>query len=251
MIHIARLFFLPLALLWVSSIIGCGTSYELDTKDPASIFRAAMVELDDEDWLESEKLFDLIRLQFPSSPYADDAQYYIGELHYRKGEYILASFNFDMVRRSYPMSELSRESRYKTAMCYYELSPPFDRDQEYTKKAIQYFAEFQALYPDDSLYAESGKKIDELRSKLARREYETAEIYRKLYTNKSALVYYDFVIEDYPDTEYYEPAFVGKIEALAVLKRYDELRLVIEQYNARVPNGALRDRVMSIANSLP
>ncbi|HRK60434.1 MAG TPA: hypothetical protein PLI74_12380, partial [Candidatus Kapabacteria bacterium] len=60
MIHIARLLLLPLALLWVSSFIGCGTSYELDTKDPASIFRAAMIELEDEDWLESEKLFDLI-----------------------------------------------------------------------------------------------------------------------------------------------------------------------------------------------
>ncbi|MFN5308999.1 MAG: outer membrane protein assembly factor BamD [Candidatus Kapaibacterium sp.] len=251
MIHIARLLLLPLALLWVSSFIGCGTSYELDTKDPASIFRAAMIELEDEDWLESEKLFDLIRLQYPSSPYADDAQFYIGELHFRKGEHILASFNFDMVRRSYPMSELSRISRYKSALCYYELSPPFDRDQDYTKKAIQHFAEYQALYPDDSLYMESGKKIDELRNKLARREYETAEIYRKLYTNKSALVYYDFVIEDYPDTEYYEAAFVGKIEALSDLKRKDELRATIEQYNARIPNGTMRDRVMSIANSLP
>jgi len=231
--------------------IGCGASYELDTKDPASIFRAAMIELDGEDWLESEKLFDLIRLQFPSSQYADDAQYYLGELHYRKGEFIIASFNFDMVRRSYPMSDFGKLSRFKTAMCYYELSPPFDRDQDYTKKAIQHFAEFQAVYTEDSLYSEAAKKIDELRNKLARREYETAEIYRKLYTNKSAIVYYDFVIEDYPDTEYYEPAFVGKIEALATLKKYDELRLVIETYNSRIPNGSMRDRVMAVANSLP
>lgn len=210
-----------------------------------------MIELEDKDWLEAEKLFDLIRLQYPSSQYADDAQYYLGELHYRKGEYIIASFNFDMVRRSYPMSEYGKLSRFRAAMCYYELSPPFDRDQDYTKKAIQNFAEFQAVYTEDSLYTEAGKKIDELRNKLARREYETAEIYRKLYTNKSALVYYDFVIEDYPDTEYYEPAFVGKIEALATLKKYDELRTVIDAYNSRIPNGSLRDRVMTIANSLP
>ncbi len=89
----------------------------------------------------------------------------------------------------------------------------FERDQEYTVKAIESFQEFQYLYPDkDSLFSVASEKISELRTKLAHREYFTATLYRKLNAPLAAKIYFDRVINDYDDTEYYEPAYFEKLK---------------------------------------
>lgn len=119
------------------------------------------------------------------------------------------------------------------------------------KKAIASFSEFQAIFPLDSLYAESGKKIVELRNRLAERELITAELYRSLYSNRSAIIYYDAIIDDFPDTEHYETAFAGKIESLIALRRYDDARSMIEIYKKRFSNGTLKTSVESSERMLP
>ena len=98
---------------------------------------------------------------------------------------------------------------------------------------------------------EAGKKIVELRNRLAEREMITAELYRKLYSNKAALVYYDVIIDEYPDTELYEAAFVGKLEVLTALKRYEDVKIALELYKKRFIHGKLADDVQSIEQQLP
>lgn len=238
--------------------IGCGlliscsgvkTTGEIQNAESA--YTAGVKAFNDEDYFEAQRLFDVIRLQFPTTQYADDAQFYLGEISYAKKEFVMAAFNYGMVRRSYPGSPLNKTALFKTAMCYYELSPPADRDQDYTKKAIASFSEFQAIFPLDSLYEESGKRINELRNRLAERELITAELYRSLYSNRSALIYYDVIIDDYPDTEHYETAFVGKIESLIALRRYDDARSMIDLYKKRFADGKLKSSVSSSEQLLP
>ncbi|MCC6846213.1 MAG: outer membrane protein assembly factor BamD [Bacteroidetes bacterium] len=232
------LFFICFAGFWAG---GCSSSQRKITPDAASIFKQGMAALDDEDYPEAQRLFDVIRLQFPATPYADDAQYYLGESHYRKGEYILAAFNFGMIRRNYPNSDFVKMSVYKTAMCYYELSPPFDRDQDYTRKAIAGFSEFQAIFPTDSLADAAGAKITGLRGKLAHRDFNAAENYRKMTYNRAAISYYEMVIDDYPDTEFCEPAYLGKMELLVLGKRFAEAHNFAELYLKRYPAGRFRN----------
>lgn len=231
---------------------GCASSQgTAEVKDAESAFRVGLAAFKDENYFESQRLFDLIRLQFPTTQYADDAQYYLGEISYARKEYVMGAFNYGMIRRSYPSSDLNKPALFKTAMCYYELAPPADRDQDYTKKAIASFSEFQAIYSQDSLAEEAGKKIVELRNRLAEREMITAELYRKLYSNKAALVYYDAIIDEFPDTEHYEAAFVGKLEVLTALRRYEDVKIALELYKKRFIHGKLANAVKSIEQQLP
>ncbi|MFM8281851.1 MAG: outer membrane protein assembly factor BamD [Bacteroidota bacterium] len=236
-------------MLLLTSCSGVKTAGEI--MDAETAYNAGVKAFLDEDYFEAQRLFDVIRLQFPTTQYADDAQFYLGEISFAKKEYVMAAFNFGMVRRSYPSSPLNKTALYKTAMCYYELSPPADRDQDYTKKAIASFSEFQAIFPLDSLYNESGKKINELRNRLAERELITAELYRSLYSNRSAIIYYDAIIDDYPDTEHYETAFAGKIESLIALRRYDDAKSMIDVYKKRFVTGRLRSNVETSEQLLP
>lgn len=197
----------------------------------------------DEDYLESQKMFDLIKLQYPASQYSDDAQFYIAEIDFKREKYILAAFNYNSLRRVYPSSEYNKQSLYMRSQCYYKLSPPYERDQEYTRKAIESFIEFQSTYPNDSLSTLSDIRIKEMRNKLALGEFSTAELYRKLDDPKAAIIYYDFVIDQYDDTQYFEDAYLGKVLSLVKMKRHDEAQNIIMLYSEDFPNGQYKNRM--------
>lgn len=227
-------------------ISACKTGDKFDSRDPEVVFKKAMELYNEEEYLEAQNLFELIRLQFSATQYADDAQFYIGEIATKREEFVMAAYAYNQLRRIYPGSEYAKISLFNTAMSYYSLSPKFDRDQDYTRKAIQSFQEFQYIYPEDSLYNVSGNYITELRNKLAYREFFTAELYRKLDSPNSALVYYNSVINDFNDSEYYEDAFVGKIEVLQEMERFDEARGTIDVYKKLFPNGKRKDTVSEL-----
>ena len=218
-------------------LASCSSTKAPEVQTAETIFNKAMEKFKKEDWEEATQLFDVLKLQYPASAFADDAQFYLAEINYNRSEYILAAFNYNMVRRLYPSSEFVKTSLFKAAMSYYQLSPTFDRDQEYTFKAIDAFQDYQTLYPKDSLYTQAGKYIDELREKLGRRAFSTAELYEKLETSKAVLVYLDIVIEDYSDTKYFEPACFKKVETLYNTKKYDDALNFIEFYSKKFPAG--------------
>ncbi len=225
MINLSKFISLSVFIFALILLASCGSVDKRDRVQTAEdAFKRGMEYFDDEDWIDAKAMFDVVRLQYPTSEYADDAQYYLSRISEERGEYIMAAFNYNRIRKLYPASEYAKTALFKSAESYYKLSPQFERDQEYTQKAIKSFQEFQYLYPDkDSLYDDATQKITELRSKLAHREYFTATLYRKLNAPLAAKIYFDNVINDYDDSEYYEPAYFGKIEVLFEMKKYDDV----------------------------
>lgn len=203
------------------------------------------------DWNEAAAQFDIIKLQYPASQYADDAQYMLAEINFKRSEYIVAAFNYSMVRRSYPTSELAKPAMFKSALCYNELSGPPDRDQEYTRKAIQAFSEFQSVYPVDSLALVCVDHIHTLRSKLSERYMMVAEHYVTTRSYKAAVIYYDSVIDEYPDTEWYESALIEKIRVLILMHRLDEAKATLAVLHRTVKAPKLQDKANELEKQLP
>lgn len=246
----SKIFISAFALISFLILISCGIPQVPEGANAKETFEFATKHYEDDNYEAAQLGFDRIKLQYPASIYADDAQYYLAEINFSQSKYILAAFNYSTLRRVYPRSDYARLALFKTAMSYYNLSPSFDRDQEYTLKAIKTFSEFQAEYPGDSLYNKAGEYIDELRNKLAYREFFTAGLYRKIRSSKSSLVYYQSVIDNYPDTDYLEDAYVGKIETLDYLGRKSEALREIKKYRDLFPKGELKEQVNSIEANL-
>lgn len=241
-------FIFSITLLYFLSI-SCGSDFNIGDHGVDEIYIEAIRLFEDEDYLESKKLFDIIKLQYPASQYADKSQFYLAEIDFKKERFILAAFNYNMLRKVYPTSIYSKESLFKRAMCYYELSPKFDRDQDYTHKAIESFQEFQYNYPDDSLSVKSNNFIDELREKLAQGDYSRASLYNKLNLPSAAIVYYNEVINKYNDTKYNELAYFGKINSLYQLGRFDEAFTITDLYLTKFPNGQFKERLSILKNT--
>jgi len=216
-------------------LLSCSSAKKEIPQTAEEVFNEALMRFKDNSYMEAQKLFDVIKLQYPASAYADDAQYYLAEINYKRKEYQLSAFNYNMLRRVYPRSEYSKEALFKTGLSYYNLSPTYDREQEHTIKAIQTFSEFQATYPQDSLSNEATKYIIELREKLAYKEYFSGVIYQKMSYYKSALIYYNFVLDDYADTKVLEDAYIGKMQVLKEMKKFEELKITLELFKTAFP----------------
>ncbi len=237
-----------LSVLVLLAASSCAQKVNVIPRTADEYFEQALEAFKNENLTTAQKYFDVIKLQFPASKYADDAQYYLAEINVKKNENILAAYNYNQLRRTFPNSEYAKSAAYKAAMSQYRQSPKFDRDQDYTKQAIKAFAEFQALYPKDSLGLEAGKRIIELRSKLAEHDYRTAELYIKLNAPRACLTYYDLVLNNYPDTEFLEPSFVGKARMQVRLKRFQEAEETLRLYRQRFPQGKLQGEAQEITD---
>jgi outer membrane protein assembly factor BamD len=250
--HLLRSLSAIILVLLGLGLAACSTAEKVEGKRTVDeIFADAKKLYEENDWNEALAQFDIIKLQYPASQYADDAQYYVAEINRRRGEYVLAAFNYSSIRRSYPTSEWAKPSAFKVGECYEELALPADRDQEYTKKAINAYTDFQTIYPTDSLALVALQKIHVLRGRLAEGYMRVAEHYVTTNSRKSAVIYYDMLIKEYPDTEHYEDALVEKLKIHFAQAKIEDARAAISLYRRTVTNPTRKDEVDQMEKELP
>jgi len=235
--------FIPLV-LFITALLaaGCGSGEQTTTITADQRYERALAMFEKEDYLDAINEFTIITLQFQGSQHAADAQFYLGECRYNRGEYLLAAFEYGVTKRSYPASPRVPEAQYKLAMSYYQISPKSSLDQQYTRKAIDEFQSFVEYYPSHPLAADANAKIKELDGKLAKKLYEAARQYVVLERYTAALRYFDDVIDQYHDTDWAPLAFLDKVELLIKRKKFVDAQTNLSRFLSRYPNSVLRRR---------
>jgi outer membrane protein assembly factor BamD len=245
-------FILQAIILTVVAILvtSCGSSNITQNLSAEERFDAGKKKFDEGDYLDAINEFEIVKLQFPGSAVADDAQYYLAESHFKREEFLLAAEEYQALKRNMPASPFVPLVQYKTAMCYYSLSPRSALDQRYTARAIDEFQTFIEYNPTHELVPDAEAKIKELNMRLSQKLYETALLYMKMEYYKAAVVYFNDVVEKYHDTPYAEPAQLGKARALAARKKYDEAKQEVEKFLDKYPNSTMKQEGESLRQEI-
>jgi outer membrane protein assembly factor BamD len=231
-------------------LAGCSSKETTTNLSAEERFQHAKGLFDNEDYLEAINEFSIVTLQFQASPYADDAQFYLGECRFKRHEYLLAANEYNILRRNMAASPLVPDAQYKIGLCYYDLSPKSSLDQQYTKKAIEELQTFVEYYPGNEHAADASEKIRELNTRLAMKQYNSARLYARMEYYKSAIAYYDDVIEKYHDTEYAPLAHLGKVEALIARRKYADADAELKRFYERFPNSVLRSEADKLKQTI-
>ena len=144
---------------------------------------------------------------------------------------------FSKLIRDIPTSEFVQDSQFMLAESYYQLSPDFQLEQSYSKKAIEEFQAFIEFFPIHPKVEEAEKKIDELYAKFAEKDFNSARIYEKLEYYSAAINYYKLVKDTYHDTDYAPRAHFKLVELLVIRDRYDEALRYIAEYISKYPEN--------------
>lgn len=175
-------------------------------------YEKAMAFYEEEDYSEAANAFDTVTRVGRGTEYGQDAQYYLAESYFKDESYLLAASEYDRFVSYYPQDERRQEMEYKAALCYYHQSPRFKLDQTETRRAIERFQLFVNRYPDSDRVTDASDRIDELRSKLARKAYESAQFYVRNEMYKAATLYLDRVVDQYPESKWASRALVDQVK---------------------------------------
>jgi outer membrane protein assembly factor BamD len=148
-------------------------------------------------------------------PIAPKAQYKLGLVLKGLMRYYEAEEAFNKVISNYPDSEWAEAAKFQIASCRAALSRGPDYDQAAAKEAEEQFTEFIREHPEAALSQEAEKNIEQLREKEAEASFNTARFYEKQKAYAAAKIYYEDLVDNYPDSAWAAKA----LERLEVMEK--------------------------------
>lgn len=222
---------------------GCGKDdFKFENTKSEEQFIHAKQVFDKRDYYKAKMLFTVIVLNNPGSAIIEQGQYYLAECHFYLKEYLLAVSEYEKLIRSLPKSTFVDDSQYKTGLCYEKLSPGYGLDQEYTHKAISQYQQFLDEYPGSELRPLVEQHLSECVDKLARKEFKTGELYRKMGYLESAVISFDAVLQNYSDSQYADDALYWKGECSRKMKKGQEARDAFTTLLSRFPESPFAEK---------
>ena len=213
------------------SAIGCASKMKEKelTMDAHFYFNRGLVEMKKKDYPKAIGDFQTVVESFSGSEIVDEALFNLAEAHFKNEDYLTAAYEYERVYVDYPSSDYAAQAQYKKALSYFMESPKASLDQENTRLAIDEFNRFIENYPNNSLVADAQSKIEELREKLAYKDYLAAQLYFKMKYWDAAIIYYQSVIKEYPRSTWVDDSQLGIGMAYSKKKDYTNAAEILKQ----------------------
>jgi outer membrane protein assembly factor BamD len=148
-------------------------------------------------------LYEKIVKNGPYSDVAPQAQMNLGAAREKQKDYSLAAKAYETAAdRYHDRPKVAADALYRQGLAYQMQSLTAEYDQSTAGQAIATFTDFIALYPSDPRVAEAQKLISSLKNEQARGNFQTAKFYEKYKKWGGALVYYNEVLLQDPNSLY-------------------------------------------------
>lgn len=99
---------------------------------------------------------------FPSSDYADNALFWLGECHFKLGDHEQAVLAFDDVVKRYPEGNKVPDALYRQGIALLEIGRKSGQQSTYRPAARQIFERLLVDYPDSERVAETRRQLEKL-----------------------------------------------------------------------------------------
>jgi outer membrane protein assembly factor BamD len=165
------------------------------------------------DYEKASYLFEELQSAYRGSARAKDILYHYAYSKFNFGLYVVSAYYFDQYAKLYPADEKTPECTFMVGESYYREAAPYYLDQDYTRKAISQFQLYINNYPLSDQVKEANRRMTELRERLAMKSFETAKLYYKLESYKAAVTSFQVMMQEYPDSRYYEEAMLYLMKA--------------------------------------
>jgi outer membrane assembly lipoprotein YfiO len=168
---------------------------------PEAVFARAREHFERRKYIDAMEGFRDVIYNNPGTRLAAEATFLLGECYFRTKDYQAAVDEYSRLLEDYPTSSYADDAQYMIANGYYKLSPHYALDQKETgDRARAAAARFLERFPDSPMVPEVKQLQAKIDDKLARKEYEAGKIYFKMNNHKSARIYFNYVLEQYPET---------------------------------------------------
>lgn len=175
-------------------------------------------------------LFEMVRPMFMGLPQEDSILYLTGLAYYRLRNFESSGSLFDEFRKTFGRSPLLEDAEFLYTDGLFRSSPPPNRDQTQTIRAIIAIEEYMQRYPRSKNIAEMQAHLDELEDKLREKAYLNAKVYYDIGEYKAATVALRNALDEYPDSDHREEMLYLIVKANHMLASNSVAKLQRERF---------------------
>ena len=153
----------------------------------------------------------------PYSAVAPEAQFRIGLTYEKERDYLAAVHAFEKLMERYPKLPLAEAAQFQIGLEYKKEAQRAEYDQNAANQAIAAFTDFMFRYPSSDKVPLAQQYQTALKQEQAKGMFRIGEFYEKNHYYKSAIIYYNDVIENNPESGWATQAKqkVAKLSPLA------------------------------------
>ena len=202
------------ATLLLLAAAACGPKEPpLDQFEANTLLDRGMAAYRDEEWSDAIRYLDHFVLENPTHPRVQEARYYLADSFYGREEYITAAGRFTRLAEDYPNGEWADDARFRVCEAYRELAPEPTLDQAYTQGAIDHCQSLIVYHPDSEHVPAAREIVRVMENRLARKAYLNGQFYSRRQAFDSAIIYYESVVQRWPQSPAAPDALAAMIEA--------------------------------------
>ena len=194
------------------SLAACARSLPFPGLTPNEIYALGVQEMEQERWAEAAEAFEFV-LFSPTFGRAAEARLLLADAQYEQELYIESRSQYIRVMDRWPADTVAVRAALGVCRSLASLSPIPERDQTFTRQARLACRQVAADFAGLVIGLTASRLADEMNLKLAEHDYETGRHYLKRNLNFSAILYFEGVWTEYPDTEWAPWALYQMIDA--------------------------------------
>ena len=193
-------------LVMVVSLQSCKSQYEtlLNGNDVDAKYDAAFDLFNHGKFNKAARLFENLAIQTSGTERDDTVQFYWGMSNYRFKDYYTAETNFSKFLMNFPRSPFADEAAFLRIDCLYRSTLRYELDQKPTYTALATISQYMVENPNSTHYPTCKRMLDELNERLDKKAYENARLYYKMEDYRSSRVAFRNILKDDADNIYRE-----------------------------------------------
>ncbi len=189
------------------------------------------------------EMFNLIRNFHRDDPLAVKAELAIADLHYKKADWAQARLAYEDFMRWHPRNEDMDYVVWRFGLTMYkDASRWSQRDQSWTRAAVDTWSGFERRFPDSEHRAEVTEKLTECRDRLAKKELQIARFYEQRKAWSAVEDRAHGLVTVHPTSRHAPDGLALLAEAYAWQGRADDAEKVLGQLAETSPELAGRAR---------
>jgi len=195
---VIRLVALSLSLTLVYGA-GCAKFFHKESRSDEQLYNQGEQLFREGKYRKAAKTMGELLQEYFESEYKARALFIMAESQFLRGKYEDAQFNYDKFIEMHPAHRWAEKAYYRSALCDFNRILSYDKDQTYTKRAIEKLNNFTAKYPGDRYKDDVKKRIGFARNRLMQHELYVADFYFRTKAYNSAIGRYENILKIYPE----------------------------------------------------
>jgi outer membrane protein assembly factor BamD len=193
------------------------------------LLRSAETQIERQQYEDARKNLQRLMNQYPDSDLLAAARLASAKALYMQRKYDEARAEYQRFLDLHPQHDRADEAHYYLGMSFYRAADTPDRDQSFTKKALEEFQLVVTQMPDSQYVRDAREHVGRCRHKLGEKELYVGTFYFSRGHYTAAVSRFNVILSQYDNSGFDDQALYYLGESLWQLEQRDQARTAFER----------------------